>query len=126
MRKPLILVVDDDQMVREFVILSLGRNFEFIESFDGESTLELLDKHQPDLVIQDLNLPDMDGLDLNRMILAHYPEVPIIAFTGYTLKLGGDYRGFVGYVLKPIVPDNLLSVVDHFIDWENIKSSQQN
>ncbi|MBN9286529.1 MAG: hypothetical protein BGO43_06395 [Gammaproteobacteria bacterium 39-13] len=119
MRKPKILIVDDDEFIRQLIGTILSKEeYELIEAHNGDSALHEVEKNEPDLIIQDLNLPDIEGLELNRLLLAHHSEIPILALTGVELKLGqsGNYRGFVGFILKPIDPDNLKRTVKRFLN----------
>jgi DNA-binding response OmpR family regulator len=109
-----VLVVDDEPIVREVVVRYLQREgFETLEAGDGLHAQELLRKHEPSLVVLDLMLPGMDGLELCRWIRGR-SELPLIMLTARTeesdrivgLELGAD-----DYVTKPFSPRELTARV---------------
>lgn len=108
-----ILVVDDSSTVRKLItyVLSKG-NYETIEAGDGIEALENLALNQIDLIIANLNMPRMDGLELIRTIRESpsYDRVPIIMLTTETdeaEKKEALKRGANIYLVKPI-PSNIL------------------
>jgi len=72
-----ILVVDDERSIRRFLKVSLGSQFTVLEASGGEEALSAVASEHPDLVILDLGLPDMDGLEVTRR-LREWTQVPII------------------------------------------------
>jgi two-component system, OmpR family, phosphate regulon response regulator PhoB len=109
-----VLVVDDEPIVRDVVVRYLQREgFETLEAGDGLSAQELLSRHEPSLVVLDLMLPGMDGLQLCRWIRAR-SDLPVIMLTARAeeadrivgLELGAD-----DYVTKPFSPRELAARV---------------
>jgi DNA-binding response OmpR family regulator len=109
-----VLVVDDEPIVREVVVRYLQREgYETLEAGDGLRAQELLSKHEPSLVVLDLMLPGMDGLQLCRWIRAR-SDLPVIMLTARAeeadrivgLELGAD-----DYVTKPFSPRELAARV---------------
>lgn len=72
-----ILVVDDERSIRRFLKASLGSQFTILEASSGEEALAAVAAEHPDLVILDLGLPDMDGLEVTRR-LREWSQIPII------------------------------------------------
>jgi two-component system KDP operon response regulator KdpE len=73
-----ILVVDDEPEIRRFLRASLrAQQYELLEASNGTQALELMAKHTPDLMILDLGLPDIDGVDITRRI-REWSQIPII------------------------------------------------
>ncbi len=72
-----ILVVDDERSIRRFLKVSLGSQFNILEAATGEEALSAVAAEHPDLIILDLGLPDMDGLEVTRR-LREWTQVPII------------------------------------------------
>ena len=107
-----VLVIDDEPPIRKLLRLGLGtQDYEVLEAPNGKTALEILAQN-PDLVILDLGLPDMQGLDLLRTIRARNERVPIVV-----LSSRGDEAGKVAaldlgaddYVTKPFGMDELLA-----------------
>jgi two-component system, OmpR family, KDP operon response regulator KdpE len=107
-----ILVIDDEPPIRKLLRMGLtAQGYAILEAPNGKTSLELLAQN-PDLVILDLGLPDMQGLDLLRMIRARSESVPIVV-----LSSRGDEAGKVAaldlgaddYVTKPFGMDELLA-----------------
>jgi DNA-binding response OmpR family regulator len=109
-----VLVVDDEPIVREVVVSYLRREgFRTLEAGDGNGARELLERDPPNLVVLDLMLPGMDGLELCRWIRAR-SSLPVIMLTArgeeadriVGLELGAD-----DYVTKPFSPRELAARV---------------
>jgi two-component system, OmpR family, KDP operon response regulator KdpE len=107
-----VLVVDDEPPIRKLLRMGLGtQGFEILEAPNGKSALELLSQN-PGLIILDLGLPDIQGLELLRLIRARNESVPIVVLSSrgdeagkvQALDLGAD-----DYVTKPFGMDELLA-----------------
>lgn len=109
-----VLLVEDDPRTREMVELYLRREgHEVIAAADGLTALELADRHEPHLVILDLMLPGLDGLEVSRRLRERRP-VPIIMVSARAAedeKLAGLDQGADDYVTKPFSPRELMARV---------------
>jgi DNA-binding response OmpR family regulator len=109
-----ILVVDDDAKTVELVKLYLARDgYGVLTAYDGIEALRLARENHPDLVVLDLMLPDMDGLEVCR-ILRQESDVPVIMLTARSTdqdKLTGLGLGADDYVTKPFSPKELAARV---------------
>jgi len=74
---PRVLVVDDERPIRRFLQASLSGQYQVIEAANGEEALRLVVSDQPELIILDLGLPDIDGVDVTRR-LREWTQIPII------------------------------------------------
>jgi two-component system alkaline phosphatase synthesis response regulator PhoP len=114
MARKKILVVDDDVKTVELVKLYLNRDgYQVLTAYNGIEALRLARESSPDLVVLDLMLPDIDGLEVCR-ILRHESDVPIIMLTAKTTdqdKLTGLGLGADDYVTKPFSPKVLAARV---------------
>ncbi len=107
-----ILIVDDDPHIRQLLVFAFGKaGLETIEASDGEAALAEVERHAPDLVILDINMPRMDGLEVCRRLRAHN-DVPIFFLSSRDdeidrvlgIELGGD-----DYVVKPFSPREVVA-----------------
>jgi len=109
-----ILVVDDDKKTVELIRLYLEKDgYRVLAAYDGMQALELTRQKRPDLIVLDLMLPEVDGLDVCRILRAE-SKVPIIMLTARTTeedKLLGLDLGADDYVTKPFSPRELLARV---------------
>jgi DNA-binding response OmpR family regulator len=107
-----ILVVDDEKKIVEIIKAYLEREgYQVIAAFDGKSALEITEKQKPDLIILDLMLPEIPGLDVCRIIRKD-SQVPIIMLTAKdetTDKIIGLEMGADDYVTKPFDAKELVS-----------------
>ena len=117
-----ILVIEDQEDNRRIMRdLLTSVDYEIIEAVTGEEGVQSARRHQPDLILMDIQLPDFDGYEATRRIKA-IPElsaIPIIAVTSYALS-GDDAKAFEagcdGYVSKPFSPRALLQKIREFLD----------
>jgi len=109
-----VLVVDDDVKTVELVKVYLNRDgYRVLTAYDGVEALRVARESNPDLVVLDLMLPDVDGLEVCRT-LRHESDVPIIMLTARTTdqdKLTGLDSGADDYVTKPFSPKELAARV---------------
>jgi PAS domain S-box-containing protein len=116
----IILVVEDDPTGLKVVRVTLEKaGYTVREARDGRSVLEMMDQ-RPDLIIQDLILPDIDGFELVRKIrdLPGGVDIPIIAYSGLMTKLEearSIEAGFTDYLFKPIAPARLLETIEAYL-----------
>ncbi|MGA0557577.1 two-component regulator propeller domain-containing protein [Larkinella sp. VNQ87] len=111
-----LLLVDDDPEIRQYLRLLFAGQYKLFEAGDGREGLELVRKHQPDLVISDLLMTEMTGLDLCRQIktdasLSHIPVVLLTASTSPENRLQGIEGGADDYISKPFDKELLVARV---------------
>jgi two-component system chemotaxis response regulator CheY len=117
-----LLVVDDSATTRMLISLTLkkGDDLRIIEASDGKEALVQLDSQHVDLVLTDINMPNMDGLELITRIRSNRrePKIPIIVITTKgeeTSRDEGLALGADAYVLKPISGAKLQSLVKELL-----------
>jgi DNA-binding response OmpR family regulator len=111
-----VLVVDDDDTVASVVVNYLERAGHTTRQLgDGREAIDAIEAKQPDLVVLDLMLPGVDGLEVCRRVRADYPEVAVVMLTALAEpddRIAGLEVGADDYVTKPFSPRELVLRVD--------------
>jgi diguanylate cyclase (GGDEF)-like protein len=108
--KPRILVVDDDPNIRELIVETLeGSNYDVLEARDGREALAISEKELPDLIILDVMMPDLDGMEVcsrlrNDPLTNHIPVLMLTAKGVLEDKIKGIESGADDYITKPFDP----------------------
>lgn len=130
MKKFKVLIADDHAMIRDGVRSLLSKNKELIvaaEASNGTEAVNFFHSMKPDLVILDISMPDINGMEVARQILTEDPEARIIILSMYDDE---DYidqcmqSGVKGYVVKNETGDELDYAVKHVLKGQNYFSSQ--
>jgi two-component system chemotaxis response regulator CheY len=113
-----ILAVDDSASMRQMVSFTLKKaGFDVTDAKDGVDALEIAKQGEFDLVISDVNMPNMDGITLisNLRGLPQYKFTPMLMLTtesGLDKKSEGKAAGATGWIVKPFNPDQLLATIN--------------
>ncbi|MBE7637710.1 response regulator [Sneathiella sp. P13V-1] len=112
-----ILAVDDSKTMRDMVSFTLkGAGYEVVEAEDGLVALDTIGSNSVDLVITDINMPNMDGIGLVKALRQNpiHSSTPILVLTTESddnKKNEGRAAGATGWIVKPFEPEKLLKVV---------------
>ena len=112
MNKPLILVVEDDAAVRNLITTTLrAHQYRFLTATNGESAVLEASSHNPEIVLLDLGLPDIDGVEVIRRIRSwsNLPIIVISARSEDTDKINALDAGADDYLTKPFSVEELLA-----------------
>lgn len=112
-----IVLIDDHKLFREGVkrILDFESSFEVVaEGDDGDTAIDLIDQHDPDIVLMDINMPNMNGVEATAEIINRYPDLKVIIlsihddenYVTHALKTGAQ-----GYLLKEMDSDALIDAI---------------
>lgn len=112
-----ILIADDQELIRESlkIILSTNNEFEVIDTVgSGKEVVESIRRHIPDIILMDVRMPDMNGVQCTKFVKEVYPEIKVIVLTTFdddeyifsALKYGAS-----GYLLKGVSLDELTSAI---------------
>lgn len=115
--KTSIVIIDDHQLFREGVkrILDFEPTFQVVaEGDDGAQALALIEQHKPDVVIMDINMPNLNGIEATKQLIDTYPDTKVIilsihddeSYVTHALKTGAT-----GYLLKEMDADSLVEAV---------------
>ena len=117
-----IVVVDDSDDIRDVLRLALDREPSFnlvAEAADGPSGVEVVREHQPQLVLLDISMPEMDGLQALPLIREAAPEAVVVMLTGFTETVGAISaveNGAHGYIQKGGRIPELLAQIHEILD----------
>jgi two-component system, NarL family, response regulator YdfI len=113
-----VMIVDDHVIIREGLRLMLeevDKEFQVVgDAIDGEAAQKLIGELQPDVVLMDLRMPNMDGITAIEHVRQMYPQIAIIILTAYNeddLMMRGLRAGACGYLLKDTSLDTLLNAI---------------
>lgn len=125
-----ILVVDDEENLRRVTQLKLQQaGYEAMTASDGRQALEVLARNPHDLIITDLKMPGMSGMDLLRKVREDYPEIIVVVVTAFgtiesaveAMKLGAH-----DYIIKPVNADALRLVVSRALEHHRLREEVKN
>jgi DNA-binding NtrC family response regulator len=127
--KATILIVEDSEIARKTLERNLTRGgFKCLVAEDGVEALEVIEKHDVDLVLSDQQMPRMDGIELLREIKARYPDMPFILLTAHgsvtkaviSIKQGAD-----DYLEKPCEPENLIATIRRSLSYRRLSEANK-
>ncbi|MCW8835220.1 MAG: response regulator [Rhodospirillales bacterium] len=120
MPKKILIVEDNELNMKLFNDLLQAHGYDTIQTNDGRDALALAQENRPDLILMDIQLPEISGLDVTKMIKADddLKDTPVIAVTAFAMK--GDEEkiregGCDGYIAKPISVPQFLETVAKFL-----------
>ncbi|MEA2125188.1 MAG: hypothetical protein QOI80_1970 [Solirubrobacteraceae bacterium] len=112
-----VLLVDDHPLVRAGLagLLATADGVEVVATTgEGERAAQLVAEHEPDVVLMDLSMPGMDGIEATRAVLAERPETHVVVLTSFSDReriISALDAGAIGYLLKDAEPDELVRAV---------------
>jgi CheY-like chemotaxis protein len=129
-KMPIVLVVDDSPVDQQLVGGLLRRDFDWIVEFadNGESAMQMIADIFPDVVVTDLQMPKMNGIELCKKARAAYPHVPVILTTGQgseRLAVEALNAGAASYVPKSALAESLNDTVDQILDYARKNKSKK-
>lgn len=124
---PTMMIVDDEAIFRRglrAMIAASDKEWDIVaDARDGYEALELLEQHRPDVVLTDIRMPRMDGLQLQRIARERFPELQVVVISGYedfTYAQQSMRSGARDYLMKPVEREELLRVLSSVKqDWLN-------
>ncbi len=119
-RKTVLIVEDNELNLKLFTDLLESRGYDVIATQDGMQALDLAREHVPDLILMDIQLPEVSGIDVTKWLKAddELKHIPVIAVTAFAMK--GDEEkirasGCEAYMSKPISVNDFLNMVASFL-----------
>ncbi len=125
-----VVVVDDNPVDRHLAgtLLAKQPDMQVVFAANGREALALLDQSQPDLVLTDLHMPEMDGLELTVKIRKDFPLVPVILMTAFgseEIAIQALQKGAASYVPKRVLAQNLAETVDTVLAMARATQDQE-
>lgn len=121
MSKTVLIVEDNELNMKLFNDLLQAHGYNTLQTRDGRDVLSMTRKHRPDLILMDIQLPEISGLEIAKMLKADddLNTIPVVAVTAFAMK--GDEQkirngGCDGYIAKPISVNNFLQTVSKFLE----------
>ena len=127
-KKRILIVEDNDLNLKLFRDLLGAHGYETIETKDGHDALGLAKEHQPDLIIMDIQLPEISGLDVTKQIKAdlEVSNIPVVAVTAFAMRDDEEKilrAGCEAYISKPISIGPFLHTIEKFLNVEPVSAS---
>ena len=130
MTKKVLIVEDNDLNMKLFQDLLQVHNIDTVETKNGNEAVELARKEKPDLILMDIQLPEISGLDVTKMLKEdeELRDIPVIAVTAFAMK--GDEEkiregGCEDYISKPISVTNFLETIQKHLGKTNSKETNE-
>lgn len=125
---PILLLVEDNRSVAEFIVSILENNFNILESVNGKEGLDKALLFVPDIIVSDVMMPEMDGFELlenlkNNMNTSHIPVVLLTARADFDSRITGLEKGADAYLVKPFSKIELFTILSNLM--KNRKNMQQ-
>ncbi|MEE8352300.1 MAG: response regulator [Rhodospirillales bacterium] len=121
MAKTILIVEDNDLNMKLFNDLLQAHGYETMQTMDGRDVLQMVTERRPDLIIMDIRLPEISGLEVTKTLKADdsLKDIPVIAVTAFAMK--GDEEkiregGCEGYIAKPISVPTFLETIAKFLN----------
>jgi DNA-binding NarL/FixJ family response regulator len=123
MTRPKVLLVDDHKVVAEGLVRLLNQRAEIVDTInDGSLVVDAVSKHAPDVVVLDISMPNVSGLEAIRQLKAHHLEPRIIVLTMHAdaaLAVEALRAGAAAFVLKESSGDELLTALDRVLEGQS-------
>jgi len=114
-----VVIAEDEQINYLFLKVVLKPSkAKIIWTKTGRETIDICNSEKVDIVLMDIKMPDLNGLEATEEIKKNYPKLPIIAQTAYAMEedeQASMESGCDDYISKPIRPDNLLTIMSRFL-----------
>ena len=111
-----ILIVDDDEAVRVMLVRLLrSQGYRVEQASSAQGAWDQIGRDAPDLVISDIAMPGDSGIDLRRVLLVHWPELPVILISGYSAEGPAEFAARTPnttFVQKPFAAEHLLVLIE--------------
>ena len=130
MSKTVLIVEDNELNMKLFHDLLEAHGVNTVDTYDGKNVLELAREHKPDLILMDIQLPEISGLDVTKMLKGDddLKSIPVVAVTAFAMK--GDEQkiregGCEDYISKPISVGHFMTTINRYLAPEENQDKQE-
>ncbi|MEI7672034.1 MAG: response regulator, partial [Deltaproteobacteria bacterium] len=124
-RPPLILIIDDEEPIRDGCLQVLEKSgYTVLEAADGGEGIRIAREARPDIVLIDLKMPQLSGMEVIEILSRDLPDMVLIVITGHATIVSAVeavQKGTFDYLPKPFSPDRLRLAVQRAIEHRNLK-----
>lgn len=126
-----VLIVDDERIEREGIaaLLQMGNyNLEILEAVNGKEALTILREKNPEILLSDIRMPLMDGIELTRQVKILNPDIAVVIFSGFSdfnYAKEAIRNGVREYILKPVDPQEFKNVMDGVMSYLDEKKQNK-
>lgn len=123
MNKPTILIVDDELLIRDLLYdFFTNQGWEITTAENGVKALEILEHRSVDLLLTDLKMPGLDGMELTNRVKEEYPSLPVVIMTGFPsidTAIQALRHKVEDYIIKPFNINQLFKTVERSIQTKS-------
>ncbi|MEM0203870.1 MAG: response regulator transcription factor [Archaeoglobaceae archaeon] len=111
-----VLIIDDDESIREIVRIML-KDFQVLEASNALEGIRIFTEEKPDIVLMDISMPGVDGVEATREILKINPKAVVIGFSAFSRSRGKDLinAGAKGVIEKPFTRKTLKEAIESYL-----------
>jgi len=124
MQKARILVIDDEEdMLENYARLLNKMGYECLTQKDGNIAIDMIDSYEPDIILSDLRMPDVEGLDILDRVKKIHPDIPFIIVTAYgdiPTAVESVKKGAFDFITKPFSPEQLKITLERALKYKNL------
>ena len=125
-----ILVIDDSAQIRDFLARQLlpHEGYVCVTAADGRAGLEMLGKEKPDLILSDMQMPRMSGLELLQLLAQYKVDIPVVMMTAHgseTIAIEAFRLGVKDYLVKPFTVDEVLTVITRALTETRLRREKE-
>ena len=123
-----IYIIDDEESIRESVSMALEANYQIKTFAEAKPAIDVIKKNPPDLILLDIGLPDMNGIEALEKIKSLYPDILIIMITAYediNYVISAMKLGAYDYIVKPIEMDSLRVTIKNGLETIRLRKEIQ-
>src|SRR5512143_3713639 len=129
MAKEKILVIDDSLQIRDIISKVLtSEGYVFVGAADGRAGLEMLGKEKPDLILTDMQMPRMSGLEILQLLAQYKVDIPVVMMTAHgseTIAIEAFRLGVKDYIPKPFAVEDVLAVLEHALAETRLRREKE-